>query len=115
MNRRLTPMHGPTVIPCDFIPTNPALHGRYLPIDLTANNRASIEFSAERRGITVEALLEQVGRERGTPPDFGWGVCRQGFGLQDFGDGYMNEQVATERAKTLNRGHPATNIINDSL
>lgn len=35
-----------------------------------------------------------------TPPDFGWGVCKHGSGLQHFGDGYMTEQVATKRTET---------------
>jgi hypothetical protein len=68
------------------------LHGKYLPIDLTANNNPRNP--------------EHVAH------DFGWGVCRQGYGLQDFGDGYMCERVARARAEALNTGCSATTIPN---
>lgn len=85
--------------PASMHPQNPALYGRYIPIDLDANNRASIEAWLERN----------PGKEH---VPFGWGVCRHGFGLQQFGDGYMSEEVATARAIALNRGQLATDIVN---
>jgi hypothetical protein len=66
------------------------LHGKYLPIDLTANN--------------PPRNPDQVAT------DFGWGVCRQGYGLQEFGDGYMTEKVARTRAEALNEGKVAAGV-----
>lgn len=72
------------------------LHGKYLVIDLTANNAHSYP-------------------DRNPPPDFGWGVCRQGYGLQEFGDGYMTKVIAEARAAVLNEGkQPATDVENNS-
>lgn len=90
---------GPTCIPCDFVPTNPALYGRYIVVDLDENNRYS-------RAAYHERFPE---REL---PSFGFGVCRHGFGLQELGDGYMDEKTAEARAKALNAGQPATSIHN---
>jgi hypothetical protein len=66
----------------------------YVVVDLTANNAHCYP-------------------DRETPPDFGYGVCRQGHGLQEFGDGYMTEGVATARAAALNAGESATDITNE--
>lgn len=97
-------VQGPTIIPWrnmsgkdEGYPHHPGLHGRYLVIDLDANNRAQVDEIRERFP---------------DHPGFGWGVCRQGFGLQSFGDGYMSERVATARAKALNSGQPAYEIVN---
>ncbi len=68
-------------------------HGEFIAVDLTENNAHCYP-------------------DKDPPPDFGWGVCRQGYGLQEFGDGYMVERVARERARVLNEGHPATDIPN---
>lgn len=89
---------GPTCIPCKGTPQHPANYGRYLALDLDENNRHS-------RG----AYRERTGRE---PESFGWGVCRHGFGLQSFGDGFMSQEIAEARAKVLNEGRPATEIAN---
>jgi hypothetical protein len=67
--------------------------GTYIVIDLTANNAGCYP-------------------DRETPPDFGYGVCRHGHGLQEFGDGYMSKDVATARAEILNAGGRATDIPN---
>lgn len=67
----------------------------YIVVDLTANNAHCYPDAK-------------------TPPDFGFGVCRQNHGLQEFGDGYMNEKVATARAAALNAGLPGSSIVNDS-
>lgn len=71
------------------IPT-PA-NGDYVAIDLTANNAHIYPNST---------------------PDFGWGVCRQGHGLMQFGDGYMVKEIAELRAVALNSGLPATVVEN---
>jgi hypothetical protein len=101
-------VQGPTVIPyhpwgggdpTGRFPNHPGLYGRYLVIDLTENNRASIDAFCERF----------PDRPR---PDYGFGVCRHGFGLQSFGDGYMTEEVAEARAIALNAGRPATDVPN---
>jgi hypothetical protein len=42
----------------------------------------------------------------------GWGVCRQGHGLQQFGDGYMPKHIAEARAAVLNAGLPGTYVAN---
>lgn len=75
-------MIGPTVIPFrnmsgkyEGTPHLPALHGRYLPVDLDENNRAPA----------------------GT---LGWGVCRQGFGLQNLPR--MTREQAHDEARRLN-------------
>ena len=67
--------------------------GRYVVVNLTENNAHCYP-------------------DRETPPDFGYGVCRHGHGLQAFGDGYMTEAVATARAEALNAGLPATVVPN---
>lgn len=67
--------------------------GTFLAIDLTANNAHCYP-------------------DKDPPPDFGWGVCKHGSGLQEFGDGYMIEAVARERARALNEGKQATDIPN---
>jgi hypothetical protein len=89
--------HGPVCIPFvnmagkeEGVPTHPAMYGRYLALDLDANNRYAIEL-----------WEEQFGRPHKT---FGWGVCRQGFGLQDLD--YMDERRAREVAKALNESIP---------
>jgi hypothetical protein len=99
-------VHGPTAIPWRNMfgdgagqPHQPGLYGRYLAIDLTANNRASVDAYCER----------YPDRPR---PDLGWGVCRHGFGLQSLGDGWMCQEVAEARAIALNHGHPATDVPN---
>ena len=79
--------------------TRDTVTGEYVALDLTENNRASIDAWCERN----------PGEPR---PDFGWGVCRHGFGLQDFGDGYMPEHIAKARAIALNAGRPASVIHN---
>jgi hypothetical protein len=66
--------------------------GEYVAVDLTANNAHMYE--------------------EGNAPDFGWGVCRQGHGLQAFGDGYMPKHLAEARAAVLNAGLPATYVAN---
>ena len=102
-------VHGPTAIPHRNMsgrdeghPHNPGLYGRYLALDLTANNRHSIDAFAYLR-----AILTRLPR-----PDLGWGVCRHGFGLQDFRDGHMSREVAEDRAIALNHGRPATDVPN---
>jgi len=89
---------GPTVIPYRSAfggeggrPQHPADYGRYLPIDLDANNRHSIEQWRERFPDREFKSL-------------GWGVCRSGFGLQNLP--WMNEQTAREAAKVLNASTP---------
>jgi hypothetical protein len=69
--------------------------GTFIAIDLTANNAHCYP-------------------DHDTPPDFGWGVCKHGRGLQEFGDGYMVESVARARAQALNEGKQATDIPNVS-
>lgn len=64
---------------------------KYLAIDLTANNAHCYP-------------------DKDPPPDFGWGVCKHGSGLQEFGDGYMVERIARARAAALNAGRSATTI-----
>jgi hypothetical protein len=95
---RLPRIHGPIVRP--FIdldgresgePTHPGTYARYLPIDLDANNRHSIE-EWEKRFPDREHV------------PFGWGVCRQGFGLQDLPP--LSEETAREFARRLNRATP---------
>jgi hypothetical protein len=97
---------GPTAIPykpwgggdpLTSWPNHPGLYGRYAPIDLDENNAHQLRQARERFP---------------DHPGFGWGVCRHGFGLQDFGDGYMSEEIATARAKALNEGRPATDVPN---
>lgn len=68
--------HGPTCIPYRDMfggsggwPHHPGDYGRYVPIDVDANNRANVDAYCERHP------------ERPRPV-FGWGVCRHGFGLQ---------------------------------
>lgn len=86
-------VHGPVAVPArswsghNFTPQDPGLYGRYFAIDLTANNALCFP---------------------GRVVDLGWGVCRQGFGLQHFGDGYMTEAVANARADALNHGEEWT-------
>lgn len=99
---------GPTVIPWrDMagedrgVPNNPALYGRWLVIDLDRNNQTARDQYHERFPDRPQ-------------PSFGFGVCRHGFGLENFGDGYMDERVATARALALNRGGMATDVANDS-
>jgi hypothetical protein len=99
-------VHGPTAIPYRNMsgrdeghPHNPGLYGRYLALDLTANNRHSIDAWCKRF----------PDRPR---PDLGCGVCRHGFGLQDFRDGRMSQEVAEARAIALNHGRPATDVPN---
>jgi hypothetical protein len=67
--------------------------GTFIAIDLTANNPPRNDDHVAR--------------------DFGWGVCKHGHGLQEFGDGYMTEKVARARAEALNAGCPATIIPNN--
>jgi hypothetical protein len=85
-------IHGPTAIPFrnmhgteDGCPNHPGLYGRYLVIDMDENNRHARNAWAERN----------PGR---TLPSFGFGVCRHGFGLQDFPPltRYEAERVARE-------------------
>jgi hypothetical protein len=123
--------HGPQVIPCyafgdstrEAWPHNPGDYGRYLPIDLTKNNpcwrivssdgellRTGFHNAEEEAIATAAEKYEGVKVER---VDFGWGVCRHGFGLQSFGDGYMTQRVAEARAKALNEGRSATDIPNE--
>lgn len=98
-------VHGPLRVPYHDLfggsggPTHPGEYGLYIAIDLTENNRCQIEQAHELH----------PDRPR---PDFGWGVCRHGFGLQSFGDGYMTETVATARAHALNTGGMATDAPN---
>lgn len=107
-------VHGPTVmayvpwgwsieqdgpVPLSATPHNPGLYARYAAIDLTLNNKISIDEWCKRNPDKPR-------------PDFGWGVVRHGFGLQSFGDGYMTQEVATARAKALNQGKMATDIPN---
>lgn len=73
------------------IPNDPVMHGRYLALDLDANNRHSIEQWEKRFPHRKHK-------------SFGWGVCRQGFGLQDFD--WMDESRAQEVAKALNASIP---------
>ncbi|MBS1861902.1 MAG: hypothetical protein JSS68_09335 [Actinobacteria bacterium] len=63
-------------------PTHPRLHGRYVTVDLGENNRHMND------GTT----------------DFGWGVCRQGLGLQDLPR--MDEAKTTAKAKEPNERTP---------
>lgn len=85
--------HGPTVIPFrdpfggEGYPNNPAAYGRYLVIDMTANNSAALDAWCERN----------PGQPR---PDLGYGVCRHGFGLQNLG--HLTEAEAIEHAERLN-------------
>lgn len=102
----IPPYQGPTVIPFrnmsgrfEGVPHNPALYGRYISVDLDENNRHSVDAYCARF----------PDRPR---PDLGWGVCRHGFGLQSFGDGWMSREVAELRAKTMNAGHPGTDVPN---
>ena len=88
-------IHGPLCIPFKDMhgrvggwPTHPGLHGRYFPLDLDENNRHSIDAYCSRF----------PDRPR---PTFGWGVCRQGFGLQHH-DGVMTEAEADAWAVDLN-------------
>lgn len=67
--------------------------GMFVAVDLTANNAHCYP-------------------DTNPPPDFGWGVCRHGHGLQQFGDGYMTRDIAEQRAAALNAGLPATQIEN---
>ena len=67
--------------------------GTYIAVDLTENNAHCYP-------------------DHDPPPDFGWGVCKHGHGLQEFGDGYMVERIAKQRAKALNAGKQATDIHN---
>jgi hypothetical protein len=66
-------------------------HGTYIAVDLDENNRHTREQWAERHG-----------RE---PRSFGWGVCRQGYGLQDHGQdrgAVLTEAQAVAWAAELN-------------
>lgn len=45
--------------------------------------------------------------------DLGWTVCRHGYGVQAFGDGYMSHRVAAIRAGLLNAGLPVSGTDND--
>lgn len=85
--------------PASLHPNHPGLYGRYRPIDLDENNRATIEAWKARNPDRPA-------------PALGWGVCRHGFGLQDFGDGYMSREVAEARAIALNAGRAATDVAN---
>ncbi len=98
-------VHGPTAIPWRNMfgedegqPHHPGLYGRYLALDLDENNRASREAWEKRTGLQAQS--------------FGWGVCRHGFGLQAFGDGWMSREVAEARAVALNHGRQATDVVN---
>lgn len=73
-------------------------NGDYIAIDLDANNQHSRDEWAARNGRQ--------------PDSFGWGVCRHGYGLQSFGDGFMSERVARSRANLLNAGLPASGMPN---
>lgn len=94
-------VHGPTVIPAidpfdrtrEMVPHQPGLYGRYLVIDLTANNRTSIDAWCDRNPDKPR-------------PDFGYGVCRQGFGLQRAPKPYLTKDEAEEWAKALNSEIP---------
>jgi hypothetical protein len=83
---RLPQIHGPITIPFvnmhgkeEGTPHDPGIYGRYLAIDLDQNNRTP-------RGV------------------LGWGVCRQGFGLQALPR--MNKAQAEAKAKELNERMP---------
>lgn len=97
-------MEGPTVTPfksmsgkLEGVPHHPALYGRYIVIDLDENNRIAVEGFMERHPDA----------ER---PHLGFGVCRHGFGLQDFGPGVMEEAMANTLAKALNDSTPIGEI-----
>jgi hypothetical protein len=86
--------HGPTCVPyvpwgwsrsepvpASSHPHNAGTYARYIPIDLDENNRYAIDAWCERN----------PGMPR---PVIGWGVCRDGFGLQ--GDVGRRGQGMTE-------------------
>lgn len=86
--------HGPICIPFKNMhgryeghPNNPAMYGRYIVIDLTANNRPSCDAWHERNPDEPY-------------PDLGFGVCRHGFGLQNLG--WLTEEEAIAQAARLN-------------
>lgn len=95
MRYRMNAVHGPTCIPwrnmfggSEGHPHHPGDYGRYLPIDLDANN--------------VHTVDEWCARHPGEPrPVLGWGVCRHGFGLQHH-VGVLSEAQADEWAHELN-------------
>ncbi len=99
MLKHIAREHGPWCIP--FYEPNcwpsPSF-GRYVAIDLDANNRHVIQHSRER--------FEQAhpGEPIPSRPPLGWGVCRQGFGLQNFPP--LNEPSAKSLAKALNDSIP---------
>jgi len=72
-------------------PTHPGIYARYLPLDLDLNNRAAIE-DARRRFPDHEVR------------HLGWGVCRQGFGLQSLPP--LSEEAARKFARLLNAATP---------
>lgn len=89
--------HGPSCIPAHTMGgtdmhASSGHYGRYLALDLTANNVHSIDAWCARN----------PGKPR---PDFGWGVCRHGFGLQDH-KGILTQAAAEEWATKLNAAIP---------
>lgn len=62
--------------------------------------------------VAVDLTATNAHIYRGRVVDLGWGVCRQGHGLQAFGDGHMTEQVARDRAAALNAGSVGTTVPN---
>jgi hypothetical protein len=90
-------VHGPTVAryrPWGIAdgggwPHHPGLHGRYLVIDLDVNNRYQREQFEKRTGQA--------------PRSFGFGVCRQGFGLENFPT--LTQAEAERVAIELNARH----------
>jgi hypothetical protein len=107
---RMLGVHGPNVIPYPAYwgaggAHHPGLYGRYVVVDLDENNRHAIDFQRER---FAEAHPDA---ELPPRPHLGWGVCRQGFGLQDFPTG-LDQAEAERLAKMLNASTPV-GVIED--
>lgn len=100
-------VHGPPAVPCfswgdstrPAIPHNPGIYGRYIPVDMDANNRAANEQAIDRW------CELHPGQPRPPMPRLGWSICRHGFGRIAEFDG-LTEDEAKAKAKELNELTP---------